>query len=148
MRVSDSERERVAQFLRDQALEGRLDHEELEDRLGGAYRAKTAGELQDLIEDLPHRRVAAARVQRPAPQRRPRRGPHPLAIAGMCLLGLLVLPTVAAAGLGVMVAVVMALVVAVFVLGFLFGPFILIGLLISQAAKRRSRPRHFTPNWH
>ena len=146
MRVSDSERERVAQFLREQSLEGRLDHDELDERMGAAYQAKTAGELQDLIEDLPHRRVAPAPARRPAPQRR-RKGPHPLAIAGMCLLGLLVLPTLAAAGIGVVFAVVMALVVAVFVLGFLFGPFILIGLLISQAAKRRTRPRHFTPNW-
>jgi len=147
MRVSDNERERVALFLREQSLEGRLDHDELDERMGAAYRAKTAGELQDLIEDLPHRRVAPAPARRPAPQRR-RKGPHPLAIAGMCLLGLLVLPTLAAAGIGVVFAVVMALVVAVFVLGFLFGPFILIGVLISQAAKRRSRPRHFTPNWH
>jgi len=146
MRVSDNERERVALFLREQSLEGRLDHDELDERMGAAYQAKTAGELQDLIEDLPHRRVAPAPARRPAPQRR-RKGPHPLAIAGMCLLGLLVLPTLAAAGIGVVFAVVMALVVAVFVLGFLFGPFILIGVLISQAAKRRSRPRHFTPNW-
>jgi hypothetical protein len=147
MRVSDNERERVALFLREQSLEGRLDHDELDERMGAAYQAKTAGELQDLIEDLPHRRVAPAPARRPAPQRR-RKGPHPLAIVGMCLLGLLVLPTLAAAGIGVVFAVVMALVVAVFVLGFLFGPFILIGVLISQAAKRRSRPRHFTPNWH
>ena len=147
MRVSDSERERVAQFLREQALEGRLDHEELEERIGGAYHAKTAGELQDLIEDLPHRRVAAAPARRPAPRHR-RNGPHPLAIAGMCLLALLVLPTLAAGGIAVVFAVVAAVAIAVFVLGFLFGPIILIGFLISQAAKRRSRPRPFTPNWH
>jgi hypothetical protein len=147
MRVSDSERERVAQFLRDQALEGRLDHDELDERVGVAYRAKTAGELQDLIEDLPHRRVAPTPAYRPAPRRR-RNGPHPLAIAGMCLLALLVLPTLAAGGVAVVFAIAAALVVAVFVLGFLFGPFILIGLLISQGMKRRSRPRHFTPNWH
>src|SRR6202012_5854175 len=67
MRVSDSERERVAQFLRDQSLEGRLDHEELEERLGEAYAAKTAGQLEDLIEDLPHRRVPAAPARPPAP---------------------------------------------------------------------------------
>ena len=148
MRVSDSERERVAQFLREQALEGRLDHDELDERLGGAYGAKTAGELQDLIEDLPHRRVAASPARRPGPPRR-RNGPHPLAIAGMCLLALLVLPTLAAGGIAVVFAIVAAVAIAVFVLGFLFGPFILIGFLISQAAKRRSRPpRHFTPNWH
>jgi hypothetical protein len=149
MRVSDNERERVVQFLREQALVGRLDHEELEERIGSAYHAKTAGELQDLIEDLPHRRVATAAVRRPAPQRRRHNGPHPLAIAGMCLLALLVLPTLAAGGVAVVFAVIAAVAIAVFVLGFLFGPFILIGMLISQAMKRRSRPpRHFTPNWH
>lgn len=148
MRVSDSERERVAQFLHDQALEGRLDHDELDERVGVAYRAKTAGELQDLIEDLPHRRVAPTPVRRPAARQRRRNGPHPLAIAGMCLLALLVLPTLAAGGVAVVFAIVAAVAIAVFVLGFLFGPFILIGLLISQGIKRRSRPRHFTPNWH
>ena len=148
MRVSDNERERVVQFLREQALVGRLDDEELEDRIGLAYHAKVAGELQDLIEDLPHRRVAPAPAYRPAPRRR-RNGPHPLAIAGMCLLGLLVLPTLAAGGVAVVFAVLAAIMVAVFVLGFLFGPFIRVGMLISQAMKRRSRPpRHFTPNWH
>jgi hypothetical protein len=147
MRVSDNERERVVQFLREQALVGRLDHEELEERIGAAYHAKTAGELQDLIEDLPHRRVAPAPARRPAPQRR-RQGPHPLAIAGMCVLALLVLPTLAAGGVAVVFAVMAAVVIAVFALGFLFGPFILIGLLISQATKRRSRPRRpVTPNW-
>jgi len=147
MRVSDSERERVAMFLREQSLEGRLDHDELDERVGAAYCAKTAGELQDLIEDLPHRRVAPSPARRPAPQRR-RNGPHPLAIAGMCLLALLVMPTLAAGGIAVVFAVVVAVAVAVFALGFLFGPIILIGFLISQATKRRSRPRHFTPNWH
>jgi Flp pilus assembly protein TadB len=137
----------VAQFLREQALEGRLDHDELDERLGSAYGAKTAGELQDLIEDLPHRRVAPAPARRPAPRRQS--GPHPLAIAGMCLLALLVLPTLAAGGIAVVFAVVAAVAIAVFVLGFLFGPIILIGFLISQATKRRSRPpRQFTPNWH
>jgi hypothetical protein len=136
------------QFLREQSLVGRLDHEELEERIGAAYHAKTAGDLQELIEDLPHRRVAPAPTRRPAPQRRRRQGPHPLAIVGMCLLGLLVLPTVAAGGLAVALAVLAAVVITVFALGFVLGPFILIGLLISQAVKRRSRPqRHFTPNW-
>ncbi len=148
MRVSDNERERVIQFLRDQALVGRLDDEELEERIGGAYAAKTAGELQDLIEDLPHRRVAPAPARRPAAQRRRQHGPHPLAIAGMCLLGLLVLPTLAAGGIAVVFAIMAAVVVAVFVLGFVCGPFILIGFLISQAARRRTRPpRRVTPHW-
>jgi Flp pilus assembly protein TadB len=146
MRVSDAERERVAQFLREQALEGRLDHDELDERLGSAYRAKLAGELEDLIEDLPHRRVPA----RPAPRRPAQRGQRPpiALVLGLGLLALLVVPTIAAGGLAVAVALVMAIFVAVFVLGFAFGPFILIGLLISQAVRRRrTPPRRWTPHY-
>ncbi|WP_051323739.1 DUF1707 SHOCT-like domain-containing protein [Candidatus Solirubrobacter pratensis] len=147
MRVSDDERERVAAFLREQALEGRLDHEELEDRIGGAYRAKTAGELEDLIEDLPHRRVPAARV---APQR-PARRQHPpvVLMLGLALLALLTVPTLLAGGVAVAMALVMAIMVAVFVLGFAFGPFILLGLLVSQAVRRRRAPhsRHWSPRY-
>jgi hypothetical protein len=140
MRVSDAERERVAAFLREQALEGRLDHEELEDRIGGAYHAKTAGELEDLIEDLPHRRVPAAR---PA-QRRPERRQHPpvVLMLGLGLLAVLTVPTVLAGGVAVALALVMAIMIAVFVLGFAFGPFILIGVLVSQAVRRRRGHTH------
>jgi hypothetical protein len=143
MRVSDAERERVATFLRDQALEGRLDHDELDERVGVAYRAKTAGELEDLIEDLPHRRVPAAAARR-APARR--EGKPVLLVAGLILLGLLAVPTLAAGGVAVAVALAMAIAVAVFVLGFAFGPFILIGFLIVQAARRR-KPRHWSPRY-
>jgi hypothetical protein len=143
MRVSDAERERVATFLRDQTLEGRLDHDELEERLGGAYRAKTAGELEDLIEDLPHRRVPA----RPAQHRAVRRQHPPIAaILGLGLLAILTVPTLLAGGVAVAMALVMAIMVAVFVLGFAFGPFILIGMLIAQAARRR-RGAHTHHHW-
>jgi hypothetical protein len=141
MRVSDSERERVAQFLREQSLEGRLDHEELEERLGAAYRAKTAGELEDLIEDLPHRRVPAASSRR-APARRSG-PPLPLLVAAV-FVGLLTLPAAAAGGLALVMALIGAFMVAVFVLGFAFGPFILLGLIISRAFRRRP---HGRGNW-
>jgi hypothetical protein len=145
MRVSDSERERVATFLRDQALEGRLDHEELEERLGGAYRAKTVGDLEVLIEDLPHRRVPAATRVRPERRERSR----PLIGLGIVLLGLFALPTLMAGGFAVLAAVGVALVAVLFALGFVFGPFILIGLLIAQAVRRRGpRPRHWSPHVH
>jgi hypothetical protein len=51
--ASDAERERVAVVLRDAAGEGRLTPEELTDRLGAAYKARTAGELELLTRDLP-----------------------------------------------------------------------------------------------
>ncbi|KUJ66251.1 hypothetical protein ACZ90_39425 [Streptomyces albus subsp. albus] len=53
MRASDAERERVADALRDGVAEGRLTMEEFEERLDAAYRARTHGELEPLVRDLP-----------------------------------------------------------------------------------------------
>jgi hypothetical protein len=53
-RVSDLEREEVADVLRDAAGEGRLSYTELEDRLGTLYASKTYGELVELTADLPN----------------------------------------------------------------------------------------------
>src|ERR1700754_5064410 len=53
IRASDAERERVVAFLREHALVGRLDNEELEERIGLAYAAIYVGDLERLIRDLP-----------------------------------------------------------------------------------------------
>lgn len=53
MRASDSERERVAERLREAVAEGRLDMEEFGQRLEAAYSARTHGELTPLVRDLP-----------------------------------------------------------------------------------------------
>lgn len=53
MRASDAERERVADVLRDAVAEGRLQMEEFEQRLDAAYKARTHGELEPLVRDLP-----------------------------------------------------------------------------------------------
>lgn len=53
MRVSDAEREDAADRLRVAAGDGRLDLEELEQRLEQTYAARTYGELEPLIFDLP-----------------------------------------------------------------------------------------------
>jgi len=68
MRVSDEERHRVAEVLRQAAGEGRLDLDELDERLQAAYDAKTYGDLVPLTADLP---VAGA-PPAPAPAPRPR----------------------------------------------------------------------------
>ncbi|MGH1564222.1 DUF1707 SHOCT-like domain-containing protein [Mumia sp. DW29H23] len=52
MRVSDADREHVAEILRAAAGDGRIDVDELDERLGAAYRAKTVGDLVPLTEDL------------------------------------------------------------------------------------------------
>src|SRR6266540_365855 len=48
LRVSDGERDRVVEFLKDQTAQGRLNLEELEQRTGAAYAAKTRLQLQRL----------------------------------------------------------------------------------------------------
>lgn len=57
LRASDAERERVATLLRDHAAQGRLDADELEERLGRVYAARTRGELTELTRDLPRARA-------------------------------------------------------------------------------------------
>jgi hypothetical protein len=57
MRASDDDRERVAERLRQAAGEGRLLAHELEERLATALRARTYGELDSVVWDLPGTRV-------------------------------------------------------------------------------------------
>jgi hypothetical protein len=53
MRVSNDDRERVARVLHDSMAEGRLTVGELEERLDKVYAAKTFGDLEPLLRDLP-----------------------------------------------------------------------------------------------
>jgi fatty acid desaturase len=70
MRASDAEREGVATQLRDHAAAGRLDAEELEERLTQALAARTREELVPLTADLP--------APAPPPAQRPRRRVPPI----------------------------------------------------------------------
>lgn len=63
-RVSDADRERVVELLRDHAAAGRLEPDELEDRIGRAYAARYGSDLQAVLAELP---------PEPAPHSRPRR---------------------------------------------------------------------------
>jgi hypothetical protein len=67
IRASDAERERVATRLREHAAEGRLDVDELDERLQQAYTARTRSELERLTDDLP----APAPQPHPAPASAP-----------------------------------------------------------------------------
>ena len=53
LRASDADRERVAALLREHHAEGRLSAEEFNDRLDAVYDAKTQGDLDALLADLP-----------------------------------------------------------------------------------------------
>jgi hypothetical protein len=63
LRVSDNEREVVAERLRVAAGEGRIGLDELEDRISAVYTAKTYAELEPITRDLPD---AAGGVPLPA----------------------------------------------------------------------------------
>ena len=68
LRASDADRDRVVAALRDHAAAGRLEAAELEERVEAALAARTLGELDPLMADLPGPRPARSR-------RRSRRGP-------------------------------------------------------------------------
>lgn len=71
MRISDADRQRVAEVLRDAAGEGRIDLEELDERLELTWGAKTYADLVPITADLhvpsqvPHPQRASTPVQRP-----------------------------------------------------------------------------------
>lgn len=112
MRASDADRERVVRALQEQVGEGRLTLSEFEQRTESAYAAKTIGQLRELTRDLPVDVFPYAFVQAPwqrpfamppeswsvqrFPLHRPRR-PHPVLMAVMAVIGLMVLADVVGA---------------------------------------------------
>ena len=68
VRAADADRERVLEVVRQAHAEGRLTTTEFYDRLEGVYQAKTFGELDELVVDLPAG-TAVAPLAVPSPQR-------------------------------------------------------------------------------
>ncbi|TDD69701.1 DUF1707 domain-containing protein [Jiangella aurantiaca] len=64
-RVSDAEREKVAERIRAAAADGRLGLDELDDRLGSALAARTRGDLDAVVADLGDDGVAARPAAEP-----------------------------------------------------------------------------------
>jgi Domain of unknown function (DUF1707) len=73
LRAGDADRDRVAEILRENYTAGRLDRDELDQRLEAAYAAKTFGDLDRLLLDLP---PPPSPVQPVSPARAPAR-PQP-----------------------------------------------------------------------
>ncbi|MFE8988256.1 DUF1707 domain-containing protein [Streptomyces collinus] len=70
LRASDAERDRIADILHDALAEGRLTADEHAERVEGVLRAKTVGELEVFIRDLPAaQRQGAGSSPAPAPHR-------------------------------------------------------------------------------
>ncbi len=53
MRVADADRERTVRQLGKGLRDGRLTAEEFDERVRAVYAARTRGELDDLVVDLP-----------------------------------------------------------------------------------------------
>jgi hypothetical protein len=53
LRAADADREAVAEFLREQHVAGRLDTDELQERLDVCYAARTYAQLDAVVADLP-----------------------------------------------------------------------------------------------
>jgi hypothetical protein len=94
LRASDADRDAVAERLRDAAVEGRLEPDELEERLHAALRARTYADLEVLLGDLP---------AIPVRWERPRAGAAP--VAATALVALRVLSVLAMVAVVVVVAV-------------------------------------------
>lgn len=81
MRAADADRQAVADRLREAVNEGRLDLHEYDERLQKAFAAKTYGDLDGLLDDLPpvipaQQSQVAPRPAADAPAPAPRQGEH------------------------------------------------------------------------
>jgi hypothetical protein len=65
LRISDDDRHKVADILRDAAGEGRIDFDELDERLEATYAAKTYADLMPITFDLPSGSLAVPRTPCP-----------------------------------------------------------------------------------
>ncbi|MFB8277204.1 DUF1707 domain-containing protein [Nocardia colli] len=68
VRASDADREKIVEQLRHAMNEGRLTLHEYDDRLQQVYAAKTYGELNPVLADLPAQRVSRSRDLKRIPQ--------------------------------------------------------------------------------
>ncbi len=75
LRASDADRDRIADMLRDAHAEGRLTADEHAERVEGVLAARTVGELDVFVRDLPAAH-AGRHTAAPAPHR-PTAGPVP-----------------------------------------------------------------------
>lgn len=125
----------MVDFLRENALSGRLTHDELDERIGLAYAAVTRGDLERLLVDLPRGNQPAPRPRR-APAAPKRREPSPV----MVLVGLAGLAIPMAIVAGVLVAI-----LAVVALSVMVAPFVIVALLLAAALRRRRPPG--PPGW-
>jgi hypothetical protein len=114
LRASDSDREYIAERLRNAAAEGRILAEELEHRLEATFAARTYGELNAVVADLPREDPRGGRPRIPVRLR-------PATIVALVVLFPMVL-AIAAAAIVAVVALFTAWAVAVSLAALFLGP--------------------------
>jgi Domain of unknown function (DUF1707) len=128
LRASDADRDAVAERLRQAAVEGRLDPDELEQRLHIALRARTYGDLNRLLTDLP---------AQPVRWQQPRRGVGPAAGFALVLALRLTVALIVLAGIVIVAAATLA--------WWMIG--LVVWLALSSRHSCRSS-RRSAPGWH
>ena len=110
LRVSDADRDAVATELGEHFQQGRLDREEFDERLTQALAARTEGDLDRLLADLPPVRPAVGAGPRRQPQNaaerrqpqnaaeRPQQWPRRLPLLLPLLVAVILIGTFAAGG--------------------------------------------------
>jgi DUF1707 SHOCT-like domain len=114
LRASDADRERIAERLRKAAAEGRILTEELEHRLMAAFSARTYGELEPLVADLPREVARRDRPERSLPVPK-------VAIALMILIGMPMAVAVVIAAAVLLVSMFAMWIVVVAIVMWVFG---------------------------
>ncbi|QFG27287.1 DUF1707 domain-containing protein [Actinomadura sp. WMMB 499] len=94
MRASDTDRDRVAESLREHCAVGRITVDELHERLEDVYSARTLGRLEEITADLPEEDLyqlpvpaAQAKSTEPAPVRAGGASVERAAWAGLAAVG-------------------------------------------------------------
>jgi len=128
--ASDADREHIAALLRHHSLAGRLTHDDLEERLGETYGARTIGQLWHALRELPVQRAVA-----PAPRPLPQGSSTAGKVAVWTLVGVAAV-TVAPVAVAVVFGLVAALVGVLFGLTVAFAPVIALGALIVVLVQR------------
>jgi phage shock protein PspC (stress-responsive transcriptional regulator) len=93
VRVSDAERQAIADRLAVHYGDGRLDHAEFDERIGRAMSAKTRGDLRGILDDLPEPGPAGApgtMASRPVSGSVARRHRHPVLLVAFLVFVALV----------------------------------------------------------
>jgi hypothetical protein len=148
VRASDADRDRVADALREHYAAGRLSADELDERLTMALNARTLGELNRVLTDLP----GAYRVPQPGGWRPPqgvppvwivarRRRPRVAPLVLLALLVVLVLPGAGWVLFSVLQAVLLAILVAAVAGAFFAARFV-------RRMRREWPTEDFRNGWH